>query len=78
MAKEKMSKAERQQLEADLATLRRAVTECEKELAADDEAVAADKAATGAEIIKAAVKRDGSTVGFLLAREMGRRGGPKE
>jgi hypothetical protein len=77
MAKQKMSKAERQELEADLATLRRAVAQCEKELAEDDEASKAAEAESTTAAIKAIA--DGGTGdkhaaiarGVLAIRERG-------
>lgn len=73
----KMTKAEREEVEKDLATLRRAVAQCEQTLKDDDAADKAAKAASDSEMIKAAAVRDGTKGGILLARELGRRGGPK-
>jgi type II secretory pathway component PulM len=73
----KMTKAERQQVETDLATLRRAVAQCEQELKDDDEA---DKVASGAafnEGVAKIAKDHGTTAGFLAARMNPRRGGPQ-
>ena len=77
MAKQKMSKAERQQVETDLATLRRAVAQCEKELAEDDEADKAAAAQSDAAAVKAIAnggsgdKRMGTARGVLAIRERG-------
>jgi len=86
MAKQKLTKAERASWEKDLAVLRNAVAQCEATLKADDEADEdhADKAAkaTDANTVKSfagrAQGRQGTVLGVLACRELGRPGGPKQ
>lgn len=73
----KLSKKDREQLEADLATLKRAVSQCEREIAEDDAADKAAKAASDGETVRSIAERDGTAAGIQAARLMGRRGGPQ-
>jgi hypothetical protein len=77
MAKQ-LSKEERQEVEKNLQVCRNAVQTFESMLEADSAATKAVEAQSNSEIIKAAAKRDGTRAGILLARELGRRGGPPE
>jgi Skp family chaperone for outer membrane proteins len=65
----KMTKTERTQVETDLATLRRAVAQCEKELAEDDKCDKAAAAESDEAAIKGIAQRDGTTAAVLACRE---------
>jgi prephenate dehydratase len=75
--KKPMTKEERTQVETDLATLRRAVAQCEKELAEDDECMKAASAESAGAAVKAIAdggtgdKREQARRGILAIREAG-------
>lgn len=77
MAQAKMTTAERAEWQKDLTTLRAAVSQCEKVLAADDEAAKAVEAEGEAAAVKAVAdggtgdKREQSRRGILAIRESG-------
>ena len=76
MAK-KMTKEEREEVEKDLATLRRAVAQCEQALKDDDEAAKAVAAESHTAAVKAIAdggtgdKREQARRGFLAIRKTG-------
>ena len=74
----KLSKEEREEVHKNLQLCKNAVQAFQSMLDADDAATKAVEAQSEAEIIKAAAKRDGTRAGILLARALGRRGGPQE
>jgi hypothetical protein len=73
----KMTKAERQECERNLAVCRSAVTKFQEMLKADDDADKAAAASSDFETVASIAKRDGTAAGILAARELGRRGGPQ-
>jgi anti-sigma factor RsiW len=74
----KLSKAERQECEKNLAVCQAAVATFQKILADDDQATKAAEASSEREIIKTVVKEHGATAGFLAIRLAGGRpGGPQ-
>jgi hypothetical protein len=79
MAKQKLTKAEREECEKNLATCRQLAETFSQMLKDDDEAAKAIAASGETEVIKAIVKRDGAGAGFLAVRLAGgRRGGPQQ
>lgn len=74
----KMSKEERAECKRNLATCESAVATFQKMLKDDDEADKAVQASSDRETVASIARRDGTTAGFLAARELGRRGGPAE
>jgi DNA-binding XRE family transcriptional regulator len=79
MAKQKLSKSEREECEKNLSTCRQLAATFEAMLAADDEAEKSAHASSEIETIKGIVKRDGASAGFLAVRLAGgRRGGPQQ
>lgn len=72
-----MTEKERREVETNLGHCRAAVAEFERMLAADTAAKSAAATASDAELVAKAGKRS-MKEGILLARELGRRGGPQD
>lgn len=73
MAKQKLSKSERAQLDAAVETLRRALADGEKAQKEDDECEKAAKAASATATIKGIAQRDGAGAAILAIRAGGGR-----
>lgn len=77
MAK-KLSKADREELDEAVRTLRQALKDALQQQEDDDKCEKTLAAQSDSAAIKAAADRDGMKGGILMARALGKRGGPQE